>query len=79
MSWVSIKDRLPEYDVPVLVVSKDYPKDVTCATLVYEDGWLWAQYAGYGCLSDNKCYEIDDDYQYTHWMPLPTPPKEDVS
>ena len=77
MEWISVKDRLPEYDVPVLVISKTYPNEVTTAVLRYEDGWHWEQYAGYGFLSDKDCYEFDDDYQYTHWMPLPTPPKED--
>lgn len=70
--WIRTKDRLPDYDVPVLV----FNGWVHAAMLSYEEGWLWCAYQGYGSLCDNTCYECDDDYQYDYWMPLPEPPKE---
>jgi hypothetical protein len=73
--WISVEDRLPEFDVPVLVTPKAWPDAVWSAMLFDEDdGYLWAQYT-FGPLNDKGSYECDDDYQYTLWMPLPEPPE----
>lgn len=73
--WIACSERLPEYDTPVLVVSKHYPDSITAAVLHWEDeGWYWSQHFT-GWLDDVTNYEFDDDYEYSHWMPLPKPPE----
>lgn len=71
--WISVKDRLPEYNTDVLVyaIGKSYDSVITITS--YTDSkfgfaikyWIepW-QYFFY-------------DYTITHWMPLPPPPKEE--
>jgi hypothetical protein len=69
--WISVDDRLPDFEVPVLGVIGEsiYP---VCR---YDDsdGWLWGC-LHIGALDDVMSYECDDDYQVTHWMPLPAAP-----
>lgn len=62
----------PEYDIPVMAIPQGYPDRIDAAMLIYEDGWLWASYEGFGSLTDPTCYEVDDDYQYTHWKYFPS-------
>lgn len=71
--WVSVEDRLPENDNPVLCwyLSGDgnyYHTVGIC--LRFNFGYIWdveidANDCGYGCK------------KVTHWMPLPEPPKEE--
>ena len=71
--WISVEDRLPEFNVYVLVyaVGKDDKKEITITSYTNSmyglgiTGWIapW-QYFSY-------------NYKITHWMPLPEPPKED--
>lgn len=80
--WISVEDKLPPEDTPVMVVGLVHglPLYVTTAMLTYSgDGWMWAQLVSpYNSdLHDPSNYEYDDDYQYTHWLPLPEPPKGD--
>lgn len=56
--WISVKDRLPEEDVPVLV----WELQGFAYVDVYKDG-VWE--VGTPNLA-----------KFTHWMPLPKPPKE---
>ena len=65
--WVSVEEKLPDFDVPVLVYVKDVfdnkgTINVTKYTITYDltNNWL-----GY----ENSSFKI------THWMPLPAPPK----
>lgn len=78
--WASVDERLPKYGVPVLVVSCSLgikPTPIITAVLACEDdAWHWEEWQGVGALNDHTNYEWDDDYQYTHWQPLPDPPKE---
>lgn len=64
--WVSVEERLPDFDVPVLVYVKDIfdnkgTINVTKYTITYDltNNWL-----GY----ENSSFKI------THWMSLPEPP-----
>ena len=57
MSWISVKDRLPDKSVDVLLWDKMFSR---------------ADY-----IKGGKHDPRDWDADYTHWMPLPEPPKED--
>lgn len=80
--WIPVGERLPEPDTAVLVVGLN--SYLTTAMYVFVDdgpewsGYVWAQLTGaYNPnLLDAGEYEVDDEYGYTHWQPLPTPPKE---
>ena len=63
MEWISVKDRLPEAYATYLVYGRS----------VY--GIVFADYYGDGeWLTSNDLTNITRFV--THWMPLPTPPKE---
>ena len=73
--WISVKDRLPEYDIPVLVTyiglgdKKPYSDAVAMWSLElngYNGGWVWT------------LDESEVEVKITHWMPLPKPPKEET-
>lgn len=38
--------------------------------------WILEGWYEDNLMEDNLCYAVDDDYEVTHWMPLPKPPKE---
>lgn len=62
MEWISVKDRLPEKEIDVLVYNG---VAFSVSALIYKygnDGW----------------HERGDGYDYgyvTHWMPLPKSPE----
>ena len=58
--WISVKDRLPKPNVPVLV-TRDYG---------------WGCVVDRDVLSKNGewCY-LERNCEVTHWMPMPEPPK----
>lgn len=60
-NWISVKDRLPEFDVEVLVCLNN-PYSVFTAEY-YKGEFDLLGYIGNGKDS------------VTHWMPLPEPPK----
>lgn len=61
--WISVKDRLPEENVVVLIcVDNGQYKEVKVSGLT---GFGWVLF------DKNKNKEV------THWMPLPEPPKEE--
>lgn len=62
--WISVKDRLPEEYVAVLIWDGD---NVCKAEYVTDYGW--------GGIPTNMGL---DRSSVTHWMPLPEPPKEEV-
>ena len=82
--WIPVTERLPDEETPVLVVGNTGERQyVTAAMVTFEDdgecsGWCWNQLCNpYNPdLHDGGNYEFDDDYEYTHWMPLPKPPLE---
>lgn len=67
--WVSVEERMPDFDVPVLVYVKDIFDNkgtisITKYTITYNltNNWL-----GY----ENSSFKI------THWMLLPAPPTKE--
>ena len=60
--WISVKDKKPEVGVRVMVCGKR--GGINIGRLDYpEDEYI--------CVEKGHCYR-----GYTHWMPLPEPPKE---
>lgn len=85
--WISVKERLPTGEDPVLILVKEtehygYNKEKRkvyyCQYLAYWDGDEWFTTWCNGCrkISDTAKEPYADDYEVTHWMPLPEPPKE---
>lgn len=66
--WISVKDRLPEINEPVLVHCRGY---ISIAWRVSGDngGWYWNSQMSY------PEEMVDTDY----WMPLPNPPEESAN
>ncbi len=64
MTWISVQDRLPEPDRPVLVAS-DGNKYAICTGYRDRNGVLRFAY--------QAAHPPDLD-PVTHWMPLPDPP-----
>lgn len=80
--WIPVSEALPEEDVPVLAISEGAVPYLTTAMRVFVDdgpewsGMAWAQLCEtyQPDLWDKNAYEYDDDYEYTHWRPLPPAP-----
>lgn len=70
--WISVEDRLPEYEHPVLAtdVREDYTAILTLKAggKVLTDCWEDA--------ATGVRWPVDE---MTHWMPLPVPPKEKMN
>lgn len=77
MEWIKVEDRLPEELDTVWAYDKD-SKIIALTCVFYYDGWQWVVGNGTIYLKDGKILrECElDDYNFTHWMPLPEPPKE---
>lgn len=63
--WISVKERLPEKFVSVLVYM---PGEKPLPTV--HEGYLMPDARWY-----SNFFKRDED-EVTHWMPLPEPPKE---
>ncbi len=65
--WISVKDRLPEINVDVLIIYGRLPfYHLAFLTHNGDIQFFWGNYS-------NIEYSLDD---VTHWMPLPKPPEE---
>lgn len=71
--WISVKDRLPEEDVAVLIYGQilNDPPDILGVRRRYNGDQVWK----HTWESENDFIYQEDDV--THWMPLPEPPKEE--
>jgi hypothetical protein len=74
--WISVDEQLPPENQTVLAYSKE-TKFVFIGAHVYlnDDGWFWSKALDCDLWIEDgnivtEC-EIDDDYQVTHWHPLP--------
>lgn len=64
--WISVKDRLPEFDVHVIVYCKIYGRYLASYRRIDTD-YNWGDWRDF---NNNVCLPP------THWMPLPQPPKQ---
>ena len=65
--WISVKDRLPEYNIKCLVYIPQpgyYPKIIVAYYSSTKNIWIGTE----GSIYYN--------HRPTHWMPLPSPPTE---
>lgn len=65
MEWISVKDRLPNFNINVLGATNQGKIVITFAE---SDGSL--------CVMDIDCHYEGEDEHFTHWMPLPSPPSK---
>jgi len=76
--WISVKDRLPEPNISVLV---RFRKRIALAAInIKKDEFIQhGQYTFWKALKLNKddMYEAYPWNEITHWMPLPEAPKEE--
>lgn len=76
MGWIDVNDSLPEENETVWAYSV-YTNFVALAAVVYGQGWLWAISNGTIYIDNGKIVsecESGDDYEFTHWQPLPRLP-----
>ena len=66
MNWINIENEYPENNQIVLVV--DYISKIISLSLYHEDENEFS-------FEIMNMIDIDHDYCVTHWMPLPTPPR----
>ena len=62
--WISVKDRMPEQNIRVLVWMQDNEEEYT---QIDTDRW--------SCTMEQGYHWIRWGNNVTHWMPLPKPPK----
>ena len=76
--WISVKDRLPEKQTPVLVYVPPYSdEDEEYIGHVAMSYYTHSARGGYWAGTDGNIYgAIGIVHEPTHWMPLPEPPKE---
>lgn len=81
--WISVDDRLPDAGKAVLVFSPltkhNYPDDVNIAFDFIDEGIWYNHHENYEhlcCVAlPDGTTGVPEKAPYTHWMPLPEPPK----
>jgi len=74
MSWISVKDKLPEGDETVILfgrrmLQRGFFVEPGHRSEGYMDVWVSCEWDG--------CGGYEEFEEVTHWMPLPEPPKEE--
>ena len=74
--WISVKERVPDNQYPVLVFVPSYKDEeeehIEHVGMAY---YTWAPNGGWWCGTDGNVYgAIGIIHEPTHWMPLPEPP-----
>lgn len=74
--WISVKEGLPDLDDPVWLFEDG--RAWIGGRSDGGDGWLWCNCDGTQYLRDGVWhatdFNMDDDYQPSHWMPLTAAP-----
>lgn len=71
--WISISERLPEEKTYVLILADTIAGKMAKVSFRYKDS------AGNNCWTALDAYGKNlFDWQPTHWLPLPQPPKEET-
>lgn len=68
--WISVKDRMPERNELVLVCAASTARGGKIRFVGAYDGFWFLQTAA-------DTIGLTIQYDVTHWMPLPEPPKEE--
>ena len=77
MKWIKCSDQIPEKDTPVLIFAGLYygpEEERMICTAEYDGHGYWSCVGASGA-------ECEDEFDYkkvTHWMPLPSPPQEQM-
>lgn len=71
--WISVKDRLPEDDVDVIVYAVSNNGDCTIVITFHTHNLYGFNIEGWA----SPWQYFYRHYTITHWMPLPEPPKEE--
>ena len=76
--WISVEDRLPDFEVPVQVISENEQRSYSMCRLSqvvtrkFKEGVMVTHEWHEGRTGMDVWY-----HEVTHWMPLPEPPKTD--
>ena len=76
MKWISVKDRLPKFDIKVLLYIKEFcvgTSKISTLRLIKIGSFDYVCSRGNYFMIDKRSYKSDEDV--THWMPLPDPPE----
>lgn len=73
-SWISVKDRMPESGEEVIVFAIG-KYDGFIGDTVYAMSMILDRPSGKSWAVPWQYFDVD--YEITHWMPLPEPPKEE--
>ncbi|MEE1914972.1 DUF551 domain-containing protein [Pseudomonas asiatica] len=77
-AWIKCSDRLPDLDQPVFLRA-DEVSGIGCRADIHDGNWGWA-WALNPPIHDEAGWFVDgyelDDFEPTHWQPLPSPPNE---
>ena len=76
--WIAVTDRTPPEDLPVWCFIEGGDPYIGAYVYVENEGYAWTHCENSHYMDDGKwkCYDAmwDDQYDVTHWQPLPTPP-----
>ncbi len=77
-SWISVEDRLPENDPDQVIINSrvEGKEDVVICAVYYIGRFFNIEEWG-TCDPEEHDDIIIDSKRITHWMPLPSPPKQD--
>lgn len=75
MEWISVKDRLPERNDPVVLLNTSrWENTGHFERNIYDCGYLCKTGSTtYWAIRGQRATALED---YTHWMPLPPPPTD---